>query len=148
MKGCSAVDDHDAPLHQIHALDDGRSLCQRRCEVCGRIVACEDIEKAYDDGQHTVILIDKDLETPPAGRSEEIEVVQFIPSDQIEPMISERAHYLEPHSKSRKANILLRTAPPCVDRVAVVTFSLRRKARLSALRARCHAGPPVPAVGR
>ena len=38
----SATENHDVSLHQVHAEDGGRIRYQRRCEVCGEVVAYED----------------------------------------------------------------------------------------------------------
>ena len=72
----------------------------------------------------------------PAENSHEIEVVQFVPVDQLDPMMFEKSYYLEPDSKSPKAYVLLRRALEDTDRVAIVQFALRDKTRLGALRIR------------
>ncbi len=63
-------------------------------------------------------------------------MVQFVPSEQLDPIMFERSYYLEPDSKSPKAYVLLRRALEDTDRVAVVQFALREKTRLGALRIR------------
>lgn len=136
VKAYSATQDHDISLHQVHAEDGGRIRYQRRCEVCGRIVAYKDIDKAYVDQDATVLLTEEDLKSLPAEKSNEIEIVQFVPANQIEPMMFDRSYYLAPDSKSHKAYVLLRTALKESDRVAIVKFALRQKTRLGALRVR------------
>ncbi|WP_349897921.1 non-homologous end joining protein Ku [Parafrigoribacterium soli] len=136
IKVYSATEDHDVSLHQVHDKDGGRIKYQRRCEVCGRIVDYEHIDKAYAEGDRTVILSDEDLKTLPAGRSKEIEVVEFVPSDQIDPIMLDRSYFLEPDSRSPKAYALLRRTLEETDRTAIVHFSLRDKTRLGALRVR------------
>lgn len=136
VKVYSATEDHDVSLHQVHDKDGGRIRYQRRCEVCGRIVNYEHIDKAYDDGERTVILTDEDLESLPEERSREIEVVEFVPSEQLDPIMFERSYFLEPDSKSTKAYALLRRTLEETDRTAIVHFSLRQKSRLGALRVR------------
>ncbi|MFT4219873.1 MAG: Ku protein [Microbacterium sp.] len=136
VKVYSATEDHDVPLHQVHAADGGRIRYQRVCEVDGDVVAYADIDRAYDDGERTVILTKEDLASLPAERSREIEVVEFVPSDQIDPLTLDRAYYLEPDSASPKAYVLLRKTLEQTDRTAIVRFSLRQKTRLAALRVR------------
>jgi len=134
VKVYSATEDHDVQLHQVHDKDGGRIKYQRRCEICGRIVDYEHIDKAYDDGERTVILTDKDLSSLPEERSREIEVVEFVPSDQLDPIMFDRSYFLEPDSKSPKAYALLRRTLEETDRTAIVHFALRQKTRLGALR--------------
>ena len=136
VKVYSATEDHDISLHQVHDKDGGRIKYQRRCEVCGKIVAFADIDKAYDDGDETVILTDDDLSALPEERSREIDVVEFVPNDQLDPIMFERSYFLEPDSKSFKAYALLRRTLEDADRTAIVQFALRQKTRLGALRVR------------
>jgi DNA end-binding protein Ku len=136
VKVYSATEDHDISLHQVHDKDGGRIKYQRRCEICGHIVDYEHIDKAYDDGDRTVILTDEDLSTLPEERSREIEVVEFVPSDQLDPIMFDRSYFLEPDSASPKAYALLRRTLEETDRTAIVHFALRQKTRLGALRVR------------
>jgi DNA end-binding protein Ku len=98
------------------------------------VIDYSDIEKAFEEDGRTVILSKDELKSIPAENSHEIEVVQFVPSDQLEPMMFEKSYYLEPDSKSPKAYVLLRRALEDTDRVAIVQFALREKTRLGALR--------------
>src|SRR5215207_3969591 len=134
VKLYSATEDHDVSLHQVHDADGGRIRYQRKCEVCGKVVAYKDIDKAYDDGEQTVIITDEDLKALPAERSREIEVMEFVPSDQIDPIMFDRSYYLEPDSSSSKAYVLLRRTLESTDRTAIVQMALRQKTRLAALR--------------
>lgn len=134
VKVYSATEDHDISLHQVHNADGGRIRYQRRCEVCSKIIDYSDIEKAFEEGGRTVVLSKDELKSIPAENSHEIEVVQFVPSEQLEPMMFEKSYYLEPDSKSPKAYVLLRRALEDTDRVAIVQFALREKTRLGALR--------------
>jgi DNA end-binding protein Ku len=134
VKVYSATEDHDISLHQVHNADGGRIRYQRRCEVCSKIIDYSDIEKAYEEDGRTVVLSKEELKSIPAENSHEIEVVQFVPSEQLEPMMFEKSYYLEPDSKSPKAYVLLRRALEDTDRVAIVQFALREKTRLGALR--------------
>jgi DNA end-binding protein Ku len=136
VKVYSATEDHDIGLHQVHDKDGGRIRYQRRCEICGEVVDYKNIDKAYDDGEHTVVLTEEDLSSLPVEKSREIEVVEFVPSDQIDPIMYDRSYYLEPDSASTKAYVLLRKTLEETDRTAIVQFSLRQKSRLGALRVR------------
>jgi len=136
VKIYSATEDHDVSLHQVHDKDGGRIRYQRRCEIDGKIIPYEHIVKAYDDGDRTVVLTDEDLAALPEERSNEIEVVEFVPDDQVDPIMFERSYYLEPDSKSAKAYVLLRKTLEATNRTAIVQFALRQKTRLGALRVR------------
>lgn len=136
VKVYSATEDHDVALHQVHAADGGRIRYKRTCELDGEVVEYADIAKAYDDGDKTVILTEDDIALLPAEKSREIDVVEFVPSDQVDPIMFEKSYYLEPDSKSLKAYALLRRTLEETDRTAIVQFALRQKTRLGALRVR------------
>lgn len=136
VKLYSATEDHDVPLHQVHDADGGRIRYKRVCEIDGEVVPYEHIDRAYDDGERTVVLTKKDLADLPAERDREISVVEFVPSEQIDPIMLDRTYYLEPDSKSTKAYVLLRRTLEETDRTAVVKFALRQRTRLAALRVR------------
>jgi DNA end-binding protein Ku len=136
VKLYSATEDHDVSLHQVHDADGGRIRYQRKCEICGKVVDYEHIDKAYDDGDRTVVITGDDLESLPEERSREIDVLEFVPSDQVDPIMLDRSYFLEPDGTSPKAYVLLRRTLEETDRTAIVHFSLRQKTRLAALRVR------------
>ena len=136
VKVYSATEDHDVPLHQVHEKDGGRIRYQRTCEVCGETVAYADIDRAYVEEGQTVVLTKDDLAALPAEKSREIDVVEFVPSDQVDLLTLDKPYYLEPDSKSPKADVRLRKTLEQTDRTAIVRFTLRQKTRLAALRVR------------
>jgi DNA end-binding protein Ku len=99
------------------------------------VVEYRDIAKAYesDDGQ-TVIITDEDIATLPEERSREIEVLEFVPASDIDPMMYDKSYFLEPDGKSSKSYVLLTKTLKETERVAIVHFALRNKTRLAALR--------------
>ncbi|MFC9994136.1 Ku protein [Nocardia sp. NPDC127526] len=137
VKVYTATEDHDIKFHQVHAADGGRIRYERICTIDGQPVQYSDIDKAYEspDGDR-VILTDEDFSKLPAAEKHEIPVLQFVPSDQIDPMLYEKSYYLEPDSSTPKAYVLLAKTLEAVDRVALVHFTLRQKTRLGALRVR------------
>lgn len=136
IKLYSATEDHDVPLHQVHDKDGGRIRYKRICEIDGEVVEYEHIAKAYVDGDQTVILTDDDFKALPAERSKDIDVVEFVPADQVDPIMFDKSYYLAPDSKSTKAYVLLMKTLEDSERVAIVQFALRQRTRLAALRVR------------
>jgi DNA end-binding protein Ku len=66
--------------------------------------------------------------------SHEIDVVEFVPAEQVDPILFDKTYYLEPDGKAVKAYRLLREALRQTDRTAVVMVTLRQKTHLAALR--------------
>jgi len=134
IKLYAATHNHNVGLHQVHALDGGRIRYQKVCELDGEVIAQRDIVSGYTDGHHQVTLTKEDLEDLPAERSREISVVEFVPSDQVDPIMFGDSYYLEPDSKSAKAYVLLREVLTQTNRTAIVKYALREKSHLGILR--------------
>lgn len=135
VKVYSATEDHDISLHQVHGEDGGRIRYRRVCELDGEVVPYEDIDRAYVDDEAMIVLTKEELQALPAERAREIEVVEFVPSEQIDVLTLDKAYYLEP-AASAKAYVLLRRTLQQTDRTAIVRFTLRSRTRLAALRVR------------
>ena len=136
VKVYSATQSHDISMHQVHGEDGGRIRYQRKCEICGEVVAYDDIQKAYDDGDRTVILTPEELDSLPAERSREIEVIEFVPADQVDVLRLDKSYFLEPEGRALKPYTLLRQALEDTDRTAIVRFALRQRTHLAAMRVR------------
>ena len=70
------------------------------------------------------------------GGERRLDVVEFVPTTQIDPIMLDKSYYLAPDSKSTKAYVLLMRTLEESDRTAIVKFALRQKTRLAALRVR------------
>lgn len=134
VKLYSATTSHDVDLHQVHDADGGRIRYKRTCEKCGKAIPYEHIDRAYDDGTNTVVITSEDFDTLPAERNREIEVLEFVPSEQVDPIRFDKSYFLEPDARSVKAYVLLRRTLESTDRTAIVRFALRQRTRLGALR--------------
>lgn len=99
------------------------------------VVDYHDLARAFaaDDGR-IVVITDDDIATMPEERSREIEVLEFVPASDVDPMMFDRSYFLEPDSKSSKSYVLLAKTLAETDRMAIVHFTLRNKTRLAALR--------------
>jgi len=133
----SATQNHDIRFHQVHAKDGGRVRYRRTCTECGEEVAYADIAKGYesDDG-NLVVLSDEDLAGLPLATGKEIDVVEFVGADEVDPLLLDKSYYLEPEAKAIKPYVLLREALDRTDRMAVVKVALRQRESLAVLRVR------------
>ena len=137
IKLYAATEDHDVRFHQVHAADGGRIKMQRTCSVDGAVVDYKDLGKAYEsDSGQTVLMSDADFDGLPVPGVREIEVLEFVPSDQVDPVLFDRSYYLEPEAKAIKPYVLLRQALSETERTAIVKVVLRNKTQLAALRVR------------
>jgi DNA end-binding protein Ku len=137
VKLYSATSNHDIRFHQVHAADGGRIKYKRTCSIDGEEVEYADIIKGYEteDGE-LITLDDEDLDALPVASGREIDVIEFVPADQIDPLLFDKSYYLEPEAKAAKPYALLREALVQTDRMAVVKVALRQRETLALLRVR------------
>jgi DNA end-binding protein Ku len=137
VKLYSATEDHDIRFHQVHKTDGGRVKYKRVCSVDGEEVEYNDIGKGYElpDGQ-LVVLTDEDFDQLPLGTTHEIEVLQFVDQEQIDPIHFEKTYYLEPDGVATRPYVLLRTALENAGQVAITKIAIRQRESLAVLRVR------------
>ncbi|MEU4419558.1 Ku protein [Actinoplanes sp. NPDC024001] len=137
VKLYSATEEKDIRFHQVHRTDGGRIKYQRTCSVDGEVVSYDDIAKGYDiGGGEMVILTDEDFADLPLSTSRAIDVLEFVPAEQIDPILFAKAYYLEPEGQAAKPYVLLRDALRDADRVAIVKIAIRQREQLATLRVR------------
>lgn len=133
----SATEEKDIRFHQVHRTDGGRIRYKRVCSVDGEEVSYDDIAKGYDlGGGEMVILTDEDFSDLPLSTSRAIDVLEFVPADQVDPILYNKAYYLEPEGTATKPYVLLRDALADSDRVAIVKVAIRQREQLATLRVR------------
>jgi DNA end-binding protein Ku len=132
----SATEEKDISFRQVHREDGGRIRYKRVCAVDGEEVAYADIAKGYElpDGE-MVVLDDDDFANLPISSSRSVEVLSFVPAEQIDAVQMSKPYYCDP-TGDVKPYLLLRDALEKSDRVAVVKVALRQRERLAMLRAR------------
>ncbi len=137
VKLYSATEEKDIRFHQVHRTDGGRIRYKRTCSVCGEEVNYDDIAKGYDiGGGEMVILTDADFADLPLSTSHAIDVLEFVPAEQVDPILYNKAYFLEPEGTATKPYVLLRDALTDSERVAIVKVALRQREQLATLRVR------------
>ncbi|MGA8116184.1 MAG: Ku protein [Actinocatenispora sp.] len=137
IKLYSATEEKSIRFRQVHAEDGGRIRYQRVCSVCGKEVPYDQIAKGYElGGDETVVLTDDDFADLPLSTSHAIDVLEFVPSDQVDPILYGKSYYLEPDGAATKPYVLLRDALVDSERVAIVKIALRQREQLATLRVR------------
>jgi DNA end-binding protein Ku len=133
----AATFSHNIAFHQVHEADGGRIRYRRVCEVCGNEIDYADIAKGYETEDGELVILDADeMASLPISTSREIEVIEFVPSEQVDPLLMDRSYYLEPDAKAVKPYTLLREALRSADQMAVVKVALRQRETLALLRVR------------
>jgi DNA end-binding protein Ku len=135
VKLYTATEQRDVSFRQVHAKDGGRIHFRRVCSLDGEEVPFADVAKGYElpDGE-MVVLTDEDLAHLPLPSARSIEVLNFSPADQVDPILWNRSYYMEPEPAGTRAYVLLREALDRTGKVAVTKVALRQRESLAALR--------------
>ena len=137
VKLYSATEERDVSFHQVHREDGGRIRYKRVCESCGEEVQYADIAKGYElPSGEVVVLTDDDFADLPLSTSRAIDVLEFVPLEQVDPIYFAKSYYLEPDAAGAKPYVLLREALEDSGRVALVKVALRQRESLATLRVR------------
>ena len=83
-----------------------------------------------------VVLTDDDLKDLPLATAKRIDVLHFSPAGQLDPILANKAYYLEPEPAGVRAYVLFRDALERSGRVAVAKVAIRQREALGALRVR------------
>ncbi|WP_188192451.1 non-homologous end joining protein Ku [Nonomuraea sp. SYSU D8015] len=137
VKLYSATEQKDVTFHQVHREDGGRIRYKRVCTIDGEEIPYSEIAKGYELATgEMVVLTDEDFEDLPLSTSRRIDVLQFTPAEQIDPIYFAKSYYLEPDAQGEKPYVLLRNALESSGQVAVVKVALRQRESLATLRVR------------
>jgi DNA end-binding protein Ku len=137
VKLYSATEEKSISFNQVRRSDGARIRYKRVAETDGEEVAYADIAKGYQlPSGETVILTDEDFEDLPLPSAKVVDVVQFVPNDQIDPIYYNKSYYLEPEKNASKPYVLLRDALLDSDMVGLVKVAIRNREQLATLRVR------------
>ncbi|MCW3037257.1 MAG: Ku protein [Actinobacteria bacterium] len=131
----TAVEEKSLKFHQLHAADNGRIRYKRVCSVDEEEVPYDEIVKGYEyEKDRYVVFSDEELERLPSDSIRAVDVVSFVPLEEIDPIYFQKSYYLAPEPTGLKAYRLLAQALQESGRVAIAKFTLREKERLATLR--------------
>ena len=137
VKLYSATEERDVTFHQVRRSDGSRIRYKRVAEADGEEVAYGDIAKGYQlPSGETVVLTDDDFADLPLPSTKIVDVLQFVPQDQIDPIYFAKSYYLEPENNAVKPYLLLRDALIDSGMAGLVKVAIRNREQLATLRVR------------
>jgi DNA end-binding protein Ku len=130
-----AVQEKGLKFHLLHAEDGGRIRYQRVCSICGEEVTWDDIVKGYEfEKDRYVQFTDEELSSVEVDSIRAIDVVTFVPLEQIDPIYFNKTYYVAPEATGLKAYRLLAEALEAEGQVGVAKVALREKEHLATVR--------------
>ena len=137
VKLYAATEQKDIAFRQVHREDGGRIRFRRVCSIDGEEVPYEDVAKGYElPTGEMVVLTDEDMADLPLPSTRSIEVLHFMPEEQLDPILLNRSYFVEPESSGARAYVLLRDSLERSGKVAVTQVALRQRETLATLRTR------------
>ena len=132
-----AIDEHDLHFHYVHQKDASRIGYEKICKAEGKPVPDEEIVKAfeYEKGEY-VYMTDEDFESAQVHNFKTIDIRDFVPYEEIDPIFFEKTYLLGPQENAEKVYALLREAMERSGLAAIAKYVMRDKQHLGCLRVR------------
>jgi DNA end-binding protein Ku len=131
-----ATEDQTVHFHQIHKGTSHRIRYKKVDEVTGDEVPATEIVNGYDPGDGEYVIVTKEeLKDAAPGKSELIDISDFVDLASIDPIHFRSTYYLAPRGKGAdRAYSLLRQAMQETNKIGIATMVLRDKEHLVAIR--------------
>jgi DNA end-binding protein Ku len=133
----SAVSEHKLQFHFVHRKDDSPIGYQKICKLEEKPVPDKEIVKAFEYRKDEyVYMTDEDFQAARVEGYKTIDITDFVPYEQIDPIYFAHTYYLGPQDGSEKVYSLLVQAMERSELAAIAKFVMRDRQYLGALRVR------------
>ena len=135
IKLYTATSSKTVRFSMLHASDKGRLRQSYACRVCDEPVGRNDTVRGYEHARDQyVVVTDEDLETIEKRGDRALEIEEFVPISQVDPVYFDHANLLGPDKGGLKAYALLRDAMLDSGKVAVGRYRTRGREQLVLIR--------------
>ncbi len=133
----SAIEEHKLHFHYLHTKDDSPIGYEKYCKKEDKPVPDDEIGKAFEvsKGKY-VYLTDEDLEAAKVEGYRTIDLTDFVPYEEIDPIYFEKTYYLGPNEGGEKVYVLLAKAMESSGLAGIGTYVMRDKEHLGCVRIR------------
>jgi len=122
-------------FNQLHQKCGGRIKQQQICPTCNEVVERSTLVKGYEFSKDQYVQFTEDeLKALEGETSRMIDIAEFVPLEQVDPIYFEKTYYLGPDKGGDKAYRLLCDAMMQTKRVALAQFVMRGKESLVLIR--------------
>ena len=135
VKMFTAASSEAVSFNQIHPKCGGRIKQQLLCPTCNEVVERSTLVKGYEFAKDQYVQFTEDeLKALEGETSRMIDIAEFVPLAQVDPIYFEKTYYLGPDKGGKKAYRLLADAMTKTERVALAKFCMRGKESLVLIR--------------
>jgi DNA end-binding protein Ku len=122
-------------FHLLHERCGSRIQNRAFCAVCGETVPRDELVRGFEfAADEYVRFTDAEIKALEDQGSGVIDILEFVPLDQVDPVYFDRTYYLGPGKEGDRGYQLLRQAMADRGRVALATYTMRGKQHLVLLR--------------
>jgi DNA end-binding protein Ku len=133
----SAIQEHKLHFHYLHTKDDSPIGYEKYCKKEDKPVSDDEIGKAFEISKGKYVYVDeKDLAAAKVEGYRTIELTEFVPYEEIDPIYFEKTYYLGPSDGGEKVYALLAKAMESSGLVGVGTYVMRDREHLGCVRIR------------
>jgi DNA end-binding protein Ku len=123
----SATEESSLSFFTLDKKNNARIRYKKVNDATGNDVKEADIVKGYKMGDNTVIMDEEDFEKATPGKSDHIEIMQFVQEKEIDTIYYEKPYYLAPTKGGERAYALLRDALKKEGKAALGTFVFHKR---------------------
>lgn len=133
----SAVQEHTLYFHFVHQKDDSRIGYEKICKEEGKPVPDDEIVKAfeYEKGEF-VYMSDEDFAAARVEGYKTIDIHDFVPYDEIDPIYFRHTYYIGPQEGAEKVYALLVKGMEESGLAGITKFIMRDRQNLGCVRVR------------
>jgi DNA end-binding protein Ku len=136
VKLYTAASSQNVSFHMIHEKCGSRIKQQQVCPKCNIVVDRSSLVRGYEFAKDQYVhFTDEELKGLEQESSKAIDITEFVPLPDVDPVYFEKSYYLGPDKGGEKAYRLLSDAMAKSDRVALAKFIMRGKESLVLIRA-------------
>ena len=130
-----ATSSKSVSFHLLHAKDQSRIQQKIYCPKEDKIVDRSELVRGYEiEKDRYVTFTDEELKKLEAQADRAVEISEFIPASEVDPVYFENSYLLGCEPTSAKAYHLLQEAMTKAERVGVAKYTMRGKERLVLIR--------------
>jgi DNA end-binding protein Ku len=135
VKMFTAASSASVAFNQLHEKCGGRIKQQILCPTCNEVVERSGLVKGYEFAKEQYVrFTEEELKDLEGEASRSIDILEFVPLEQVDPIYFEKSYYLGPDKGGEKAYRLLCDVMKETSRVALAKFVMRGKESLVLIR--------------
>lgn len=132
----TAASSQSVSFNQLHEKCGGRIKQQIMCPQCNEVLDRTQIVKGYEFAKEQYVRFTEDeLKRLDGEMNQMIDITEFVPLEQVDPIYFEKTYYLGPDKGGGKAYRLLCESMARAGKVALAKFTMRGKENLVLIRA-------------